>query len=57
MNNIVNKYLLVGHRFIPEMYLKQCGFTQSACGPFTKNKEFKRLKNRRFKIHIQKWTR
>ena len=26
-------------KFIPEMYVKQPGFTYSACGPFTKNKE------------------
>ena len=24
---------------MPEMYLKQPGFTNSACGPFTRNKE------------------
>ena len=24
---------------MPEMYLKESGFTYSACGPFTKNKE------------------
>ena len=39
MNEIVNKLLLVGDRFMPEMHLKQPGFTYSACGPFTKNKE------------------
>ena len=39
MNEIVNKYLLVGDKFVPEMHLKQAGFTYSACGPFTKNKE------------------
>ena len=39
MNEIVNKYLLVGNKFMPEMHLKQLGFTYSACGPFTKNKE------------------
>ena len=39
MNNIVNKFLLTGDRFIPEMHLRQPGFTYSACGPFTKNKE------------------
>ena len=39
MNKIVNKFLLVGDKFIPEMHLKQSGFTYSACGPFTKNKE------------------
>ena len=39
MNEIVNKLLLAGDRFMPEMHLKQPGFTYSACGPFTKNKE------------------
>ena len=39
MNEIINKFLLSGNKFIPEMYLKQLGFTYSACGPFTKNKE------------------
>ena len=39
MNEIVNKFLLVGDKFKPEMHLKQPGFTYSACGPFTKNKE------------------
>ena len=44
MNEVVNKFLLVGDKFMPEMHLKQPGFTYSACGPFTKNKEFKNLK-------------
>ena len=39
MNEIVNKFLLVGDKFMPEMHLKQPGFTYSACGPFTENKE------------------
>ena len=39
MNEIVNKLLLASHKFMPQMYLKQPGFTYSACGPFTKNKE------------------
>ena len=39
MNEIVNKFLLVGDKFMPEMHLKQPGFTYSACSPFTKNKE------------------
>ena len=39
MNEIVNKFLLVGHKFTPEMHLKQPAFRYSACGPFTKNKE------------------
>ena len=39
MNGIVDKFLLAGDKFMPEIYLKQPGFTYSACGPFTKNKE------------------
>ena len=39
MNEIANKFLLVGDKFMPEMHLRQPGFTYSACGPFTKNKE------------------
>ena len=39
MNEIVNKTLLARDKFMPEMYLKQPGFTYSVCGPFTKNKE------------------
>ena len=39
MKEIVNKFILVGDKFMWEMYLKQLGFTYSACGPFTKNKE------------------
>ena len=41
MNEIVNKFLLAGDKFMPEMHLKHPGFTYGACGPFTKNKEFK----------------
>ena len=39
MNDIVNKFLLVGDKFMAEMHLNQRGLTYSACGPFTKNKE------------------
>ena len=39
MNEIVNNFLSVGHKFIPEMHLQQPGFTYSAFGPFTKDKE------------------
>ena len=42
MNEVVNKFLLTGNKCLPEMHLKQPGFTYSACGPFTKNK--KRIK-------------
>ena len=39
MNEIINKFLLVGDKFMPEMHLKQPGFTYSACDPFTKKKK------------------
>ena len=39
MNNIINKSILAGDQFMPEMHLRQPQFTYSACGPFTKNKE------------------
>ena len=39
MNEIVNKSLLERDEFIPEMYLRQPGFTYTTCGSFTKNKE------------------
>ena len=38
MNKIIKKFLLSGDKFIPEMHLRQLGFTFSARGPFTKNK-------------------
>ena len=39
MNEIVNKLLLAGDKFMPVMHLKQPGFTYSACGPFTEYKQ------------------
>ena len=39
MNESVNKFLLVGDKFILEMHLKQPRFAYSASGPFTKSKE------------------
>ena len=39
MNEIVNKFLVEGDKFMPEMHLKQPEFTYSACELFTKNKE------------------
>ena len=52
MNEIVNKFLLAGDKFMPEMHLKQPGFTYSACGPFTKIKE--RIKEARYTSYIYK---
>ena len=39
MNKIVNKFVLTGDKFMPELHLKQPGFTYSACRPFTKHGE------------------
>ena len=35
----MNNVLLVEDKFVPEMHLKQPGFSYSACDQFTKNKE------------------
>ena len=39
MNEIINRFLLAVDKFMPEMHLRQPGFTYDACGPFTKNQE------------------
>ena len=39
MNNLIHKFLLAEDKFMPEMHLTRPGFTYSACGAFTKNKE------------------
>ena len=39
MNNVVNKFLLAGDKFMPEMHLRQPQFTCSTCRPFTKHKQ------------------
>ena len=39
MNNIINTFLLLGEKFMPQMHLRQPRFVYSACGPFTRHKE------------------
>ena len=39
INNIINKFLLAGDKFMPEMHLRQLRLVYSACGPFTRHKE------------------
>ena len=39
MNDINDKFLKIGDKFMPEMRLRQPGFTYSAYGPFTRNKQ------------------
>ena len=58
MNEIVNNFLFAGDTFMPEIHWKQPGFTYSAFGAFTKNKErIQELKkNRRYKLYLQKLT-
>ena len=52
MNNIINKFLLAGDKFMPEMHLRQPRFVYSACGPFARHKErikeFKRTGDTRY---------
>ena len=52
MNNVINKFLLAGDKFMPEMHLRQPRFVYSACGPFTRHKErikeFKRTADTRY---------
>ena len=39
MNNLINKFLSAGDKFMPEIHLRQPQFTYSACGPFTKHEQ------------------
>ena len=59
MNEKVNKFLLAGDKFLPEMHLRQPLFLYSTCGPFTKSKEkpLDTLKKQEIDIYLSKWTR
>ena len=50
MIEIVNKFLLLGEKFMPEIRLKQPGFTYIAFDPFAKNKE-------RIEKFMQTWNK
>ena len=39
MNNTINKLLLAGDKFMPEIHLRPPLFTYSASGPFTKHEQ------------------
>ena len=39
MNEVINKFLLAGDKFMPKIYLRQPGFTYSACGSFIKRRK------------------
>ena len=51
MIKIINKFLLTRDKFIPELHLKQPGFTYSVCGPFTKHRE--RIQKFRERGHLK----
>ena len=58
MNNIINKFLLAGDKFMPEMHLRQPQFVYSACAPVTRHKErikeFKRTGDTRYRNELDK---
>ena len=57
MNEIVNKFSLASDKLMPEMHLKQSGFTYSASGPFTKNKKWiQKFEETGDKLYLQNWT-
>ena len=51
MNKIINKFLLTGDKFMPELHLKQPGFTFGAFGTFTKHCE--RIKKFRETVNLK----
>ena len=55
---MLNEFLLAGNKFMPEMHLKQSGFTYIACGPFTKNKKktWKIYAGRKYRSYSQEWS-
>ena len=52
MNKIVNKFLFAGYKFMPEMHLRQSGFTYSVCGLFTKRQRIQKFKETEDLKHI-----
>ena len=54
MNETVNKFLLAGDTFMPEMHSRQPGFIYSTCEPFTKHNEYKNKKKQKIKDIITK---
>ena len=49
MNEIVNKFLLAGDKFIPEMHLKQPGFTERK-----QRKNSKLYADLKYRFYLQK---
>ena len=58
MNEIVSKCLLAGDKVLPEMHLRQPGFTYSACRPFAKNRRNTKIqRNSKSKVYLSKRAR
>ena len=57
MNEVLNMFLVAGDKFVPEMHLRQPKFTYSSCGPFSKNRNIKTERNRRYEVHLSKRIR
>ena len=60
MNEIIKKFLLLGDKLIPKKHLRQPGFTDRICGPFTKHKKkktHKKLKKHEIWIYLSKRIR
>ena len=55
MNEIINKFLSRGDKFMSEVHLRQPGFTYSPCGLLTKikKKRIKKWKQKQKKQEIQ----
>ena len=49
MNHIINKFVLAGDKFMPEMHLRQPQFTYRTCHLLSINQEFKSLQ--KLEIH------
>ena len=58
MNEIVNKFLLAGDEFIPEMYLRQLNLHMCLWTIYEKQKQNTKVyRNRRLTIYLLKQTR
>ena len=56
MNKIVNKFLLIGDKFMPEIHLKQPGFIVLVAHLLKTKKELKIYANRKYWLYLQKWS-
>ena len=55
MNEVVNKFLLDGDKFMSELHLKQPGFTYIACGPFKKQRKNSKIyAEKKYRFYLQK---